>query len=172
MTVGIDWQPGVQIDWQKTDYAVVPPVWAEDLPLEPIHCSFNTGSRKWVLSKDNRSECRSWKYHPQQRGKPPFLRFIHAFRDQLTDLPNPFAGDDCILIIDPGRSVTTDGRRASCEIYMVKNGDSWKIAFRNFLIRTNKVSVMECYDERYLEACKMARAAVDQGYIDEEENIG
>lgn len=170
MTVGIDWQPGVQIDWQKTDYAVVPPVWAEDLPLEGVHCYFSTTNRKWMTQKD--SECRSWKYHPQQRGKPPYLRFIHAFADQLpAELDNPFSGDDCILIIDPGRSVTTDGRRASCEIYMVKNGaGDWKIAFRHFLIRTNKVSVMECYDERYLEACKMARAAVDQGYIDEEEN--
>lgn len=172
MTTGIDWAPGVEIDWTKTDYAVVPPAWADELPLTGVHCFFNTQSMKWMVQGEPGVECTSWKYHPQRRGNPAFLRFIHAFRDQLTDLTFPFGGDDVINLIDPGRSVTADGRRASCEIYIVKNaaGD-FKIAFRIFLIRTLGVSVIECLDERYVEACKMARAAVDQGYIDEEENI-
>jgi hypothetical protein len=171
-TKGIDWKPGVEIDWQTTDYVVVPPVWAEDLPLEGIHCHYNVVKGEWVASAYPHAPCTSWKYHAQRRGKTPFLRFIHAFTDQLNGLPNPFSGSDSILIIDPGRSVTSNGRRASCEIYLARNEADWKVAFRIFLIRTNKVSVIECLDERYLEACKAARAAVDQGYLDEEENIG
>jgi hypothetical protein len=170
-TVGVKWQKGVGIDWQKTDYCVVPPVWAEDLPLEGVHCLFNPQSRKWMIQGEPGQECAGWKHHPQRRGNPPFLRFIHAFGEQLTDLANPFHGDDSFLTIDPGSSVTTDGRRASCEIYFAKNEGDFKLVMRVFLIRTNKVSPIECYDERYLDACIAARAAVDQGYIDEEENI-
>ena len=171
MTVGMDWHEGVQIDWSKTDYAVVPAVWAEGLPLPQGHCNYNVTSKRWETRDYPHNECPDWRSHPTRRGKPAFLRFIHAFADQLTDLPFPFAGDDSILIIDPGRSVTTDGRRASCEIYLVKNeaGD-YKIAFRIFLIRTQEMSVIECYDERYLDACIAAHTAVGQSYRDEEEN--
>jgi hypothetical protein len=170
-TVGVTAQPGVGIDWDKTDYAVVPPVWAEDLPLIGAHCFFNIQTRKWTRNEYPHDECNSWQYHPAGRGNPPFMRFIHALQEQLTDQPNPFSGDAKINLIDPSRSVTTDGRRASCEIYMVKNAaDDWKIAFRIFLIRTRRVSPIECYDERYLEACIAARAAIDQQYEDEVQN--
>ena len=161
------------------DFRPSEPLWAQDFPNEGIHCYFNTVERKWMTNQYPHEECRDWKSHPQRRGKSPWMRFIHAFSDQLNGLPNPFtsASDDdapkFTLYLQGDGSTTSDGRRAFCEHYMRLGARDWGLSavIRVFVANDSGWARVECFDPEYVRACTQAAAAVEQHYVDEEENI-
>jgi len=149
------------------------------------HCyeDRDTPGKWWSGYGDDRLPCVTWRGHRGERGQTGFMRFIHALPDQLhnTELLNPFVSevdrsqvyDDqerrtSLWICHEGQP-TEDGRLVYAEVYLLKDKRGHNPVFKVFLDRGHlEEALVECYDDRYVEATKMAAAAVEQQYLDEE----
>lgn len=146
-------------------------------------CRYNTVQKVWIINGTHGAhdiECDDWRRHRGRRGNPGFLRFIHAMPDQLhnTDLASPFISGhyphadkedrDVLLWIAHEGMQTEDGLHVYCEVYLLDDERGVNPTFRVFLNGDDGWAQIECYDDRYVEVAKMAAAAVEQGYTDEE----
>jgi hypothetical protein len=148
--------------------------WVSEFPSpgpEGMHCFFNTQEQRFVTMQ---GPCLDWRSHPERRGKVSWLRFIHAFADQVERADNPFVNEDendgkRFLLFETDGHTTVDGRQAYSETYLRKKTSDWGLdpIFRVFIHEKRDVTI-ECYDPDLTQACAAAKAAVDQSYIDEE----
>ena len=160
------------------DFTPKVPDWAQNFANEGIHCFFNTKERKWTKQGyPFGEECTEWREHWTRRGKSQWMRFIHAFGEQVDREDNPFVADKDdepkrrFMFIDSHGGLTSDGRRTFSENYF-RNESDWglRIKMRVFLANDSKWARIECFDPELVRACEQAWAAVEQSYIDEEEN--
>lgn len=147
------------------------------------HCWQHPDTKQWIYmgGKGDTIACDDWRNHRHQRGATGFLRFIRALPDQLhnTDLVNPFISgrtpredreDSTVLLwIAHEGMQTEEGNLIYAEVYLLDDEKGVNPTFKVFLNSEDGWSQIECYDERYVEPAKMAAAAVEQQYIDEED---
>ena len=148
------------------------------------HCWQHPDTKQWIYMGrgSNLIACDDWRNHRHQRGATGFLRFIRALPDQLhnTDLVSPFISgrtprndreDATVLLwIAHEGMQTEEGNLVYCEVYLLDDEKGVNPTFKVFLNSEDGWAQIECYDERYVEPAKMAAAAVEQQYIDEEEH--
>lgn len=147
------------------------------------HCWRHPDTGQWIYMGGKRDTivCDDWRNHRHQRSATGFLRFIRAFPDQLhnTDLINPFLSGhhpredredaNTLLFIAHEGMQTAEGNLVYAEVYLLDDERGTNPVFRVFINHEDGWAQIECYDDRYVEAAKMAAAAVEQQYVDEEE---
>jgi hypothetical protein len=159
------------------------PVWVGSFTTGLRHCWQHKDGLWYPQTGFDPPPCETWREHPLLRGEAEWMRFIHAFPQQIpADKTNVFTGhvlhseereDDPLarLVIMHEGIVFIDGETWYAEVYLYGSDPVFKVGIDN---ENGWVRIEAHQNEKYMTAaeleaaCVAAYSMVQQSYKDEE----